>query len=187
MSKYEFSLVFIGLYNKWYLMCVYSKLVIGALVFSKFQFQIFDVPTQLSTSTLSSTIRRLQFIYNSKFRIVQKNDCIQYYVLPTSVLKFCGSRFLFSPRNLYFCLVLTLRNKNNIDVDNNFTLDSTLIPIVQLKVEKKDDQRWYPISEKDSKNLSNPNDSSQLESKYVFFILTDRLGGKEAWRPPHFS
>ena len=139
MSKYEFSLVFIGLYNKWYLMCVYSKLVIGALVFSKFQFQIFDVPTQLSTSTLSSTIRRLQFNYtNSKFRIVQKKMIvfnIMFYLPRSSNFVVQGSCFL--PEISTSDLVLTLRNKNNIDVDNNFTLDSTLIPIVQLKVKKK--------------------------------------------------
>ena len=89
-------------------------------------------------SVLQSGDCNSAIIPNSRIPIVQKNDCIQYYV-QTSVLKwqFCGSRFLFSPRNLYFWFGFDLRNKNNIAVDNIFTLDSTLIPIVQLKVEKK--------------------------------------------------
>ena len=118
---------------------------------------------------LSSTIRRFQFNYNSKFQNSNssKKDCIQYYVLPTSVLKwqFCGSRFLFSPRNLYFWFGFDLRNKNNIAVDNIFTLDSTLISIVQLEVEKK----WYPISKKDSKKESEFRAYSNM--KYIVLYL----------------
>ena len=106
---------------------------------------------------------------------------IMFYLPRSSNFVVQGSCFL--PEISTSDLVLTLRNKNNIDVDNDFTLDSTLIPIVQLKVEKKDDQRWCPISEKDSKKesefraysnmtyivLSNPNGSSQLAFKCVLF------------------
>ena len=58
-----------------------------------------------------------------------------FYLPRSSILWFKVSCFL--PEISTSDLVLTLRNKNNIDVDNNFTLDSTFIPIVQLKVKKK--------------------------------------------------
>ena len=76
-------------------------------------------------------------------------------------------------------------------MDNNFTLDSTLIPIVQLKVKKKIIKyviRYPKQNLKKSLNLgliqmwsSNPNDSSQLASKYVFFILNTKNQALLAW------
>ena len=86
---------------------------------------------------------------------------IMFYLPRSSNDNFVVQGFLFSPRNLYFWFGFDFRNKNNIDVDNNFTQDSTLgFQLLDLKfkkmVVKKDDpksQRWYSISKQDSKGV----------------------------------